>query len=102
MSIEESVTLPTGWRDRTVQVSHPERTEGNVGHCIEAHDLAASKLAAYREKDRVFVSTLLRERLIDGRILLCRVNELPVDGEQKKRLVNWIRITAEDLGVAVD
>ncbi|MBT3296155.1 MAG: hypothetical protein HN919_21165 [Verrucomicrobia bacterium] len=48
------------------------------------------------------MSTLLRERLIDGRILLCRVNELPVDGEQKKRLVNWIRITAEDLGVAVD
>ena len=60
----ESAVLPEGWISRTVQVSHPERTEGYVGHCIEAHDLAASKLAAYREKDRIFVSTLLRENLM--------------------------------------
>jgi hypothetical protein len=55
----EAATLPSGWEDRTVPVSDPVRTRGNVGHCLEAHDLSASKLAAYREKDRDFVRTLL-------------------------------------------
>lgn len=38
--------LPLGWESRTIPVSHPVGTRGNVGHCLEAHDLAASKLAA--------------------------------------------------------
>jgi hypothetical protein len=98
----ESAVFPEGWISRTVRVSHPERTEGYVGHCIEAHDLAASKLAAYREKDRIFVSTLLREDLIDVGTLLSRVDDLPIDVEQKERLSDWIRITAEDLGSSMD
>jgi hypothetical protein len=65
----ESATLPRGWFDRTVAVSHPVSTRGYTGHCLEAHDLAASKLVAYRPKDRDFVRVLLAEGLIDPGVL---------------------------------
>jgi hypothetical protein len=60
VSIEAAI-LPDGWEGRTVPVSHPQGTRGNTGHCVEAHDLGASKLAAFREKDRDFVRILLAE-----------------------------------------
>jgi hypothetical protein len=40
---------------------------------IEVHDLAISKLVAGREKDLVFVATLLRHRLADPSTLRQRI-----------------------------
>ena len=51
----ESATLPSGWEERTIRVEHARRTRGHVGLCLETHDLAVSKLVAYRDKDRDFV-----------------------------------------------
>ena len=79
----DSATLPTGWNDRTVPLTIPSDNRANTGHCLEAYDLAASKLGANREKDRVFVTTLLQEKLIDGKTLLNRVEELPVDAGRR-------------------
>lgn len=45
----EVAMLPEGWSERTITVSHPVGTRGCKGLCIESHDLAASKLVAYRE-----------------------------------------------------
>lgn len=95
----EVATLPAGWEDRTIQVAHPVGTRGNLGHCLEAHDLAASKLAAFREKDREFVAILLQERLIDPQVLLDRVATLPVSEDVRQHRARWVRITAEDLRV---
>ncbi len=93
----DSATLPTGWNDRTVTVSNPRGTQGNIGHCLEAHDLAVSKLVANREKDRAFVTILLQEDLINGDTLLKRVEELPVDAGRRKSIADWIRITVADI-----
>ncbi len=93
----EVATLPEGWEERTVTVSHPVGTRGCKGLCIEAHDLAASKLVAYREKDRTFVLTLLVEELIDGRTLLERINTISVDEETRERLIRWVKISLDDL-----
>jgi len=93
----EVATLPQGWNERTIAVSHPIRTRGNTGLCIEAHDLAASKLFAYREKDRIFVTTLLIENLIDGATLLERIRVLPVDDEVRVRLIRWVKTTLDDI-----
>lgn len=93
----EVATLPAGWIERTVAVSHPVRARGGIGQCLEAHDLAASKLVAYREKDRVFVATLLSEGLIDDRELLGRIRALPVSDAVRDKLVRWVETTAEDL-----
>lgn len=59
--IEEAATLPPGWDQRVTRVCGEISTNGKTGWCIEAHDLAASKLVAYREKDRNFVRILLIE-----------------------------------------
>lgn len=93
----DSAVLPSGWEMRTVSVSDPRKTRGNVGHCLEAHDLAASKLVAYREKDRIFVTNLLSEGLLDADTLLARIKELPVDNSQKTALCEWVQFTLEDL-----
>lgn len=96
VSIETAI-LPDGWFERTVPVSDPVGTRANVGYCLEAHDLAASKLAAYREKDRLFVITLLNEGLIDADILMTRITMLQIDGATKQRLRRWVRAIGEEL-----
>lgn len=93
----EAATLPAGWAERTVAVSDPVGTRGGVGECLEAHDLAASKLVANREKDRVFVTTLLSEALIDDEILIERICVLPVTDEVRDRLIRWVTITTAEL-----
>jgi hypothetical protein len=93
----EAATLPRGWAKRTVEVSDPIATRGCKGLCLEAHDLAVSKLVAYREKDRTFVATLLVEKLIDGTVLLERIGLLNVDENTKGRLVRWVERTRDDI-----
>ena len=93
----ETATLPEGWFERTVTVSDPVGTQGNMGYCIEAHDLAASKLVAFREKDRLFVITLLKEQLIQAGVLKERVSLLPLEDAAKHRLTRWVAAILDDL-----
>ncbi len=93
----ESAKLPSGWKQRTVRVSDPKLTCGNTGLCLYAHDLAASKLAAYKEKDKEFVRLLLKEKMIDAKILTERINSLNVKEQLRERLLQWEKITAEEL-----
>ena len=65
---------------------------------MEAHDLAASKLVAFRDKDREFVIVLLNENLIDPLTLLERISGLPVSAEVRGRLRKWVEVLLEDLG----
>jgi len=93
----ESAKLPKGWQQRTVSVSDPISTQGKTGLCIEAHDLAASKLAAHREKDKEFVRLLLIEKMIDAKVLSERLDALDVIEQLRERLLYWIKVTAEEL-----
>ncbi len=95
----ESANLPNGWEERTVSVSDPISTHGKIGLCIEAHDLAASKLVAYREKDKEFVRTLLIEKMIEAKILTERITFLSVKEELREHLLSWVKITAEELKI---
>lgn len=92
----EAATLPHGWDDRMIPVRGP-MTDGHTGHCLESHDLAASKLVAYRDKDRDFVRTLLVEKLCDAGILLERIAALPITGDRRQDLVRWVEITVSEL-----
>lgn len=96
VSIDTAI-LPDGWFERTITVSHPVGTRTNVGYCVEAHDLAASKLVAFREKDRTFVITLLIEDLIETDVLCQRILALPVDDILMDRLVKWVTSISEEL-----
>ena len=92
-----STILPTGWQDRTLPVSDPIATHGKTGLCIEVHDLAASKLAAYREKDRDFVRLLLIEKMVEARILSERIRTMKLNEPLRSRLLNWVQMTVEDM-----
>lgn len=89
--------LPSGWQDRVVEV-RTAATRGCAGLCLEVHDLAASKLAAYRDKDKGFVRVLLREALIDPGILGDRISCLPIDEPLRERISRWLAITSAELG----
>jgi hypothetical protein len=93
----ESAILPDGWEQRTKPISDPISTRGNTGWCIELQDLAASKLAAYREKDREFVRLLLIEKMIDHKVLSKRIGALNIEEQLRERLHRWLNITIKEL-----
>jgi hypothetical protein len=57
-----TVVLPPGWQERLLPLTD---ADGRVGaYCLEVYDACVSKLMAGREKDFVFIRSLLDERLI--------------------------------------
>lgn len=92
----EAATLPKAWASRMVKVQTPG-TNGRTGWCIEGHDLAASKLVAFRDKDRDFVRVLIRENYVDAITLGTRIRELPIADEEQQRLLTWLDLTSREL-----
>ncbi|WP_069130353.1 DUF6036 family nucleotidyltransferase [Rhodohalobacter halophilus] len=84
----ETAKLPEGWEQRTNKV-HDYMNENNIGYCIEAHDLAASKLIAFREKDTEFVRRLILEDMIGVDTLLKRLKVTDAEKEIKDRAIRW-------------
>ena len=94
---EEAAILPQGWKNRVTPVFDEISTNGKTGWCVETHDLAASKLAAYREKDRDFVRILLIKEMINTQTLIERISTLSIDEHLRDRLVQWVQSSAEEL-----
>ncbi len=97
LPIREAATLPQGWQHRATSVTDEILTRGKIGWCVEAHDLAASKLTAFRQKDRNFVRILLTEEMIGAQILIERFKLLKIDEQLRKRLMQWVQRTVEEL-----
>jgi hypothetical protein len=95
-SVEVGVA-PRTRLDRVIPVRDAVGTHGKTGLCLESHDLAASKLAAFREKDRDFVRVLLVERLITAALLVDRLGALDLPAQERERRVEWVRLTAQGL-----
>lgn len=89
-----TAVLPGGWLDRVVPYQ-PSATSPTAW-CLEPHDLAASKLAAGRDKDLPFVRSLVEARLLDPAILKDRIEHLPLDPTRRKTLIAQV----ESLGHA--
>jgi hypothetical protein len=71
----ETATLPSHGRNRAIIV-RSEATGGVTGICPDPSDLAVSKLAAWREKDRDFVVALLRHHITNVSEIEERLHEL--------------------------
>jgi hypothetical protein len=56
----DAVVLPDEWKRRAITARNVYTGSG-TGWCVEAHDVAASKLVAFRDKDRDFVRVLIAE-----------------------------------------
>lgn len=85
-------------------------TRAELEHAIRAacdvsgdhHDLAASKLIAFRDKDKDFVRTLLVEKLIDPSKLRRRLDQLSNNPRVKPELLAvikaWVSGVLKDIG----
>lgn len=104
VSIEAAI-LPKGWQKRAIRVQN-SNTNNSTGWCVEAHDLAASKLAAFREKDRDFVRVMISGELVNARRLMLRISQLPgsdrLPDELRARAGNWVKGIVRDLGRGTD
>jgi hypothetical protein len=80
---ENTATLPSGWRERLVPIKN-QNTGDATGWCLEAHDLAVSKVVAGREKDVDFVRILLREKMISRLTLGERLAALTLAADHLK------------------
>lgn len=89
LSIEAAV-LADGWQTRAIAVCNAN-TRNTTGWCVEAHDLAASKLVAFRDKDRDFVRVLILEQLIDPGTLRLRLSQLPDHPQVTEQLLEVIQ-----------
>ncbi len=92
----EAAILPKGWVGRATIVQNQNTGRGK-GICLEAHDLAASKLVAHREKDREFVRVLLAHSLVKQNKLARSITLLPVSQTDRERLATWVDLTIKDL-----
>jgi hypothetical protein len=74
----ETAILPSRWRERAIVVES-QATHGVKGICPAPPDLAVSKLAAWREKDRDFVASLFRHGIVRPDDVRQRLPELEAD-----------------------
>jgi len=74
--------LPKGWKQRLVNLG-PGDTEGAKGLCLEPHDLAISKYAAARDKEREFLAGMVAHGMLEKDRLLKLLAVTPV--EEAKR-----------------
>jgi hypothetical protein len=86
----ETASLPVDWENRLMRIQNAN-TDLKVGLCLEPHDLAASKLAAGREKDWIFVAEMMASNIVQADVLLQRIASLPVSEDRRNRLVAWVK-----------
>lgn len=80
---ERTAVLPKGWQDRVVAVNN-ENTNGITGLCLEAHDLAISKLVAQRPKDLEFTQELVRHSMVDKKTLTRRLKQTDLTASARR------------------
>ncbi len=80
---EKTATLPKDWQGRLIAVNN-ESTNGVTGYCLEAHDLAISKMIAMRPKDLEFVQELVRHDMIEKKTMLHRLKQTDIEGSTRR------------------
>lgn len=80
-----TATLPEGWRTRLVELPAGD-TEGVRGLCLDPHDLAIAKYAAFRAKDLAFTRELARRGIISKEQLLGLLERTQLSDELRERI----------------
>lgn len=85
----ETATLPTGWERRLSKIQNAN-TDFKIGYCLDPHDLAISKLVAGREKDFLFVSTLVQHQLLSVGTLHRRLAQTVLPETRLTQVSAWL------------
>jgi len=78
----ETAVLPASWRQRLRKIAGPG-THGVTGLCLDPHDLALSKYAAARPKDRDFNRVMIQNGYLKREALLELLDELPLGAARR-------------------
>ncbi len=93
----ETAVLPVGWEERLIEVTTPA-TRGATGWCLEVHDLVISKYVADREKDGLFVKTVISHHMVDKSTLLRRLSATKISSRQASDIAASIERDFSDPG----
>lgn len=94
----ETAKAPAGWQERLVMRSVPPRpgsTGAVVAWCLEIQDLVLSKCVAGRPRDWDYAKAALNAGIVDDRVLLGRVSDLPVPPEVIVHVETMLRAVIE-------
>jgi hypothetical protein len=82
----ETAKAPTGWQGRLLRISvdaRPGSTRRPTALCMEPHDLVLAKCAAGRDRDWEFAEEALKAGLVEGTVLLGRIDAIPIDADRR-------------------
>ena len=74
----KTAILPKNWKNRLVHLKLDDKETKMKAYCLEPHDLVVAKLAAGRDKDKVFIRALLRMGLVSEQTIRLRLQETAV------------------------
>ena len=94
----ETAVSPRNWESRLVKVQNGN-TDSRIGWCLDVVDLFMAKMVAYRTKDIEFCTALFRYGHVVLAEALERVHEMPLEGQDMKRLIARIRARAKQAGI---
>ena len=80
-----TATLPKGWKARLVRLP-PGDTEGVRALCLDPHDLAIAKYAAFREKDLIFTRELARRGILSKQQLLTLLEQTKMTDDLRGKI----------------
>ena len=89
---EVAAILPRGWEGQAIVLEEHPLLEGAVAICPEIHDLCASKLMAFREKDRFWVEAAVMSGLADTATIANRLDGIDRDPDGTRvHASRWVR-----------
>ncbi len=80
----KDAVLPRHWRNRLVHLKLDDPDADFHAYCLEPHDLVVAKLAAGREKDKVFIRELLSRGLVSLETVRRRLAETSLSDDRRQ------------------
>ena len=87
---ENTAKLPVDWMDRSIRLENHPLLDGAVAICPEIHDLAVSKLAAFREKDREWVEAGIEVGMIKSAEVISLIRNMQNDFPDSELAIKWL------------
>lgn len=91
---EKTAVLPRKWKERLVHLKLDDVEADFKAYCLEPHDLVIAKLAAGRDKDKIFIRELLRHDLVKIDVITKRLEQTPVTLAQRQAMASLLKLIA--------
>jgi Nucleotidyltransferase of unknown function (DUF6036) len=87
-----TAVLPKNWKNRLVHLKMENNESDVKAYCLEPHDLVIAKLAAGREKDKIFILALLDRGLVNLATIQLRLKETRVSAAKLATMEQFLTV----------